>query len=82
MRGLVDRITNRDRIEELGATIKEQEVVLREKELVVEEQAALLQELEEKAELLTGSIRVLKMRFDTIFPATTMEREVDERGTK
>ena len=71
MRGLVDRITNRDVVEELRDTLQE-------RDLLIKEQDVTLQELEEKAELLTGSIRVLKMRFDTIFPATTMEREIDE----
>ena len=61
MRGLIDRITNRDKVEELEAALKE---------------------FEEKAETLTGTIRVLKMRFDTIFPATKMEREVDEPPVK
>ena len=61
MRGLIDRITNRDKVEELEAALKE---------------------FEEKAETLTGTIRVLKMRFDTIFPATKMEREIDERPVK
>ena len=61
MRGLIDRITNRDKVEELEAA---------------------LNEFEEKAETLTGTIRVLKMRFDTIFPATRIEREVDERPVK
>ena len=61
MRGLIDRITNRDKVEELETALKE---------------------FEEKAETLTGTIRVLKMRFDTIFPATKIEREMDERPAK
>ena len=61
MRGWIDRITNRDKVEELEAALKE---------------------FEEKAETLTGTILVLKMRFDTIFPATRVGREVDERVIK
>ena len=89
MRGLIDRITNRDKVEELEASVDGLDFVvekltadLEKRDIQIQEQNDALKEFEETAETLTGTIRVLKMRFDTIFPATKVEREVDERTIK
>jgi len=55
MRGLIDMITNRDRIEEMGELIKKKD--------------ADLEELGEMADNLVATVRVLKMRIDTVMPA-------------
>lgn len=62
MRGLIDRITNRDKIEEMGQLIEE-------KDLLLKRQGESIEELGEMADRLTGTIRVLKMRIDTVMPA-------------
>ena len=103
MRGLIDRITNRDVIEglegevaglednaaSLGSRIKEYDTTVKrlmadieEKKSLIQERDNALQEFEEKADTLSGTIRVLKMRFDTIFPASKVERKVDERDSE
>ena len=55
MRGLIDRITNRDRIREMEGLIKSKDEDL--------------EELGEMADSLVATVRVLKMRIDTVMPA-------------
>ena len=55
MRGLIDRITNRDRIREMEGLIKKKD--------------ADLEELGEMTDSLVATVRVLKMRIDTVMPA-------------
>jgi len=55
MRGLIDRITNRDRIREMEGLIRKKD--------------ADLEELGEMTDSLVATVRVLKMRIDTVMPA-------------
>jgi len=55
MRGLIDRITNRDRIREMEGLIKKKDEDL--------------EELGEMTDSLVATVRVLKMRIDTVMPA-------------
>ena len=55
MRGLIDRITNRDRIREMEGLIRKKD--------------ADLEELGEMTDSLVSTVRVLKMRIDTVMPA-------------
>jgi len=55
MRGFIDRITNRDKIREMEGLIKKKDEDL--------------EELGEMADSLVATVRVLKMRIDTVMPA-------------
>lgn len=97
MRGLIDRITNRDRVEELEQLSEKQRLDLMEREEVInsfneelqktseelektlnsleesneviQEKNRDLDELGEMADSLVATVRVLKMRIDTVMPA-------------
>jgi len=64
MRGLIDRITNRDRIREMEGLIRKKD--------------ADLEELGEMTDSLVATVRVLKMRIDTVMPAGQPGAKPDE----
>lgn len=89
MRGFIDRITNRNLVEELRSDLEESDravgslkTKLAEREELLELREGEFAALEEKADKLVGVVNVLKMRFDLLVPVapqTPGESENDRR---
>jgi len=75
MRGFIERITNRDRLEEMRGLLDEKESMLKQRDME-------LAELEELADTLSATVRVLKMRMDMIIPAGQPGVKPDERSNR
>ena len=89
MRGFIDRITNRDRLKEMEALIDEKDSTLKQMGTLIDEKDSMLkqrdrdlEELEELADTLGATVRVLKMRMDMIIPAGQPGVKPDERSNR
>jgi hypothetical protein len=91
MRGVLDRITNRDKIRELNEKISgyvdkvselERGVVVQAENIdeqlsLIETQGKALEEFREKAEHLESVIMVLKMRIDLLVPRAAKKQVIE-----
>lgn len=76
MRGIIDRITNRDLVSSLQSDTKEQKEVIHDLKLQLVE----FDTIKEKADNLANVVNVLKMRFDILMPInpSTVEQKDNE----